>query len=556
MAAASGPDGAIPCPDWGTMTPADLLAKRAAKEPDKAFFTHESGETLSYWQMNAQVDRLATLLRSVGLRSGDCVLVRQGRRVEGLVALFAAGRAGLDACIVPETMSARDACHGARALLPKAVIEAGEVDPDAGPGAARIMDIAAGLFTVRFAAGFGTICDGMMDIADEALIENPEIADGGFEAIERPADKPAMAHALRAGASGRVDRISRPMGAVLSQALAVAMTMKLSGRSVLGLPYDPAGAIGYLCAAVPCLLVGARIELFNPLDPLVADTVNYWSEQAEHHVGLLPHALFSPRKASEVPAHAGRRVWVAQGAGRLARGGECVLIDLGGYAYVPARPDKARRLAVAPGTIELTGLNGTPMDFGKIGLLGQPGRNSSASLMAGEITIEGPLAAHAENGAVRARHTGVLAQVTENDGVAPVYTLTAYDQAAGPLVGGQPIMMAAINRSLSLTGRWEDAAAFSVPDPLLGNRIEVAIEPRLPDGVPATRDRMPTLDDVRGMLADSGIGDAGLPTRLHLVLKVLRGASGQVMVDALKPFPVEVEAAPATDAAAAFAAAE
>jgi hypothetical protein len=84
-----------------------------------------------------------------------------------------------------------------------------------------------------------------------------------------------------------------------------------------------------------------------------------------------------------------------------------------------------------------------------------------------------------------------------------------------------------------LTGRWQDAAAYSITDPLVGVRLEVAVQPRLNDEGEVVSAEMPKLDDVRGLLQDSGISDAMLPTVMHLVTSIPRGLSGHVVVEEL-----------------------
>ncbi|MBV6657274.1 MAG: acyl--CoA ligase, partial [Devosiaceae bacterium] len=452
--------GVQPCPKWGPMTPADLLAQQVQKNPDRPLFVRESGEALSYWQFDAHVSRLAAMLQSMHLRPGDCVLIRQGRRVEGVVAVLAALRAGLDSCLIPQTMSAREASHGSRALLPKGVIEAGDLPPGAEPASVRVMEIAANLFTVRFVAGFGDVCDGMTDIDDAVLMEALPDEDLADAKHARAADDPCLIHTLRPGPSGRIDRITRTASGALSQGLACAMALQLSARSTLGLPFDPGGPVGFFTAVLPALMVGARVELFNALDPLVADHITFWSSQSETRTGYLPHAVYAPPKPEEQRT-VGKVVWIAQSAGRTVAAPDQVLVDVGGFAYLPALP-KGKRLSLSPGDIDITGASGLPMRFGKVGLSGQLGAHEAGtSLLSGELTVEGPIAALAEHSKRTARHTGQPAQVTQSGGLAPQYTLAPHDATTGPMVGGQPVMMAAINRSLSLTGRWEDAAAFA-----------------------------------------------------------------------------------------------
>jgi acyl-CoA synthetase (AMP-forming)/AMP-acid ligase II len=122
-----------------------------------------------------------------------------------------------------------------------------------------------------------------------------------------------------------------------------------------------------------------------------------------------------------------------------------------------------------------------------------------------------------------------MARLAEDDDRRPTYVLTDAD-AVAVQVGTHRVMLSVINRALGLTGRWQDAAVFAVPDPMMQNRVEVAVEPRAGDGEAQT---LPTLEMVRAMLQESGIGDAGLPVKLHLVSRVPRRGRGVVDVAAL-----------------------
>lgn len=553
-------DAARSCPSWGQMTPADLLTKQASQNPDVAFLTLSSGQTISYWQAEQIVSRLAAFFTTTNLKLGDCVLLRQGRRHEGLFAFLGLLRAGLDVCLVPQTMSARDICQGARALLPKGVVDVEELGCGADPTSSRLMEVAAGLFTVRFAGGFGELADGVSDLSDEAILSYFDGNAPHLEPRSRLASDPAHVHVLRLGPSGRVDRLSRTAGGVLTQGLAAALELKLSSRSVVGLPFDPISPTGLFCAVVPSLLVGARLELFDALDPLVADHLTYWSYQSEGRVSLLPFALFHNRKEVADGGMVGRQAWICTaGQSANARGAlkrDRFIVDLAGFAFLPGLCDHRDAVGIASGNIQIAGSKGPSLVFGDLSLKGPSnpgpdhgsGHEIEARSTSGEILVSGPIAASAESSGRRVQFTGVWAQSAERNAPdetasagATLLCLQEGETGVGPHVGGQPVMMAAVNRSLSLTGRWEDAAAFTVPDPILGNRIEVAIEPRVLDAEDAGADSLPSLETVRKMLSDSGLSDGALPVRLHLVTAIPRSASGQVLASELKPFPIEAE---------------
>ena len=71
-------------------------SRYAASTPDKpALIMGQSGETVSFLQLEANVNRLAHLLRSLGLRRGDCIAYMIENRPLVIELAFAAARAGL-----------------------------------------------------------------------------------------------------------------------------------------------------------------------------------------------------------------------------------------------------------------------------------------------------------------------------------------------------------------------------------------------------------------------------------------------------------------------------
>lgn len=533
---ASSPTSARACPSWGVMTLASLLTKLAHSRRDDVFVSVENGGELTFREAQLQVRMLSQFFFEQGLNVGDCALIRQGRQIDGLIALLACARSGLDACIVPEGMSAREAVEGAAPLTPKLVIDAGHRDLD------RSMEIAAGLFTVRLVGGFGQgrpdlLADGMVDCSSTELAKLGLGQDGLVEPATFDPERQALIHYLRPGISERVERMTRTQSHLLSQSLANAMMMHLTTASSVGTAYDPLGATGLMMVMAPAIVVGTSVHLFDGLNPDVAKTVRDWCTSTHHGVGVMPLSFRTPENLSATTRGL-KHIWLSPTAPKLEKSAqppglsELIAVDLGGVAFARAFETGEHGFGVASGPIEIVGSNGQAMIFGALGLRAiAKGNSDRETLLSGEITLEGPMAARRDGHIWETQRTGMMARAVEGQNGAPVYELSEHDRDVR--LGGQLVSLAKINRCLMLTGRWQDAAAYSIADPLVGMRLEVAVQPRLNEDGEAVSGEMPKLDDVRGLLRDSGLGDAMLPTVMHLVTSVPRGLSGNVVVDEL-----------------------
>ncbi len=523
--ASQGAAKARACPNWGQLTLVRVLDKWAASRADTVFLQAAGRPALTFAEVNTEVIRLSALLREQGMGPGDGLLLRAGRRPEGLLMLLAAIHAGLQICLAPEGMSARQVTEGAVSYAPKVAVDAGAL-PKERPESLRILEMAANLFTIRLVGCFGDAPDGLLDLA---AIEPHSVDDTETAPIDPMHD--AHLHILRHGADGKLQRMSRSQSHLLTQALACAMVSDLTPSSVIGTAYDPVGAHGLLAAALPALLVGCRLQLFDAVDPSLDARLQLWQEESDHHHLVLP-AAFAQSLGLKNGGHTSRRVWVASGpAPQGMAKGDHLLVDCDGTALLPAQLDDDGQTIMRPGAITIAAKNSGPMAFGTLRLEGGPQENSTAgSLMTGEICLDSPLAA-ARNGKTHTpQPTGQMARLAEDEARRPTYILTDKD-AMAVQVGAHRVTLPTVNRALGLTGRWQDAAVFAVPDRMLHNRIEVAVEPRAGDS--EEQKTLPTLAMVRNLLSESGIGDAGLPVNMHLVTRVPRRGRGVVDVEAL-----------------------
>ena len=517
------------CPSWGQMTCANLIDKWAASRADSPFALAADGQVVTYHMLHTEVTRLGSVLRAQGLGPGDSILIRAGRRMEGLTMLLAAVRTGISVCLVPEGMSARQITEGAVSYAPKLAIDAG-IFSDSDKETPRILEAAANLFTVRMVGCFGTAPDGMVDFS---ALEGVEDAFDLPPAIDP--DTHSVVHMLRHGRDGRIERFSRTQSQLLSQALASALSLDGYQSSAIGSAYDPLSSYGLLVAALPTLMVGATLQQFDALDPSLYLRMQNWLEHKDDRRLVLPAVL--AQEPVFMSATSGRHVWIASDPAPIQVGeDDTLLIDCGGTAMLPAQQTSDGQTFLRPGSIVITPSKGGPMSFGSLLLEdGADADDTSSALMNGEIGLTSPLSAARNGRLASTQPTGQLARLTQDENRKPIYVLTD-GEGVGVRVGTQTVVIASINRALGLTGRWQDAAVFPVADPLLGHRIEVAVEPRAGDSEAQT---LPTLDLVRSLLRESGVSDAGLPVRIHLVTRVPRREQGMVDVAALARYAFE-----------------
>lgn len=518
------------CPSWGQMTCANLIDKWAASRSNSPFALAADGQVVTYSALHTDVARLSSALRDQGLGPGDTILIRAGRRMEGLTMLLASVQAGISVCLVPEGMSARQITEGAVSYAPKLAIDAGLLS-DKRKETPRVLEAAANLFTVRMVGCFGIAPDGMVDFS--AL-------KGAKDDFDLPPaidpDTDAQVHMLRHGLDGRIERFSRTQSQLLSQALASAVALDGYQSSAIGTAYDPLSSHGLLAATLPALLVGATLQQFDALDPSLYVRMQNWLEHKDDRRLVLPAVL--AQESVFASSQSGRHIWISSGPAPSTVGSDdTLLIDCGGTAIIPAEQNAEGQTLLRPGSIVITPSKGGSMSFGSLLLEDDSDPGSKSALMNGEIGLTSPLCAARNGRLTGTQPTGQLARLAQDDNRKPVYVLTEAD-SAGVRVGTQMVLLVAINRALGLTGRWQDAAVFALADPLLGHRIEVAVEPRVGDSEAQT---MPTLELVRSMLRESGISDAGLPVRIHLVTRVPRRGRGLVDIAALPQYALEEE---------------
>jgi fatty-acyl-CoA synthase len=112
------------------MLAGDVVRERARLTPDKlAVVVVETGQRLTYGQLDERVERTACFLRAAGIRRGDRVGLLAANRVEYLDLFFAAGRAGFILVPLGTRLTAHELGFIVRDAGVAALVYAGEFSP-------------------------------------------------------------------------------------------------------------------------------------------------------------------------------------------------------------------------------------------------------------------------------------------------------------------------------------------------------------------------------------------------------------------------------------------
>jgi acyl-CoA synthetase (AMP-forming)/AMP-acid ligase II len=210
--------------------------------------------TWSAREVVAAADAFAASLRELGLSARDRIVLVPPADARGLIALFGAGKAGLDIALAPLDVDARKLGAYARAVSARAVI---------GPAHFAEMDVSQRLFEAAAAA------DGVQIVATFG----PEAIDGAVHldpvTLSRGATVAAARGPERAGALILLSR-TRGEPRALSQSAVVAAAYDFV--ATLGARRDapmlslmqPASFAGLVAGPVAALLAGATLHLCAP----------------------------------------------------------------------------------------------------------------------------------------------------------------------------------------------------------------------------------------------------------------------------------------------------
>lgn len=237
-----------------------------ADTADRPVFTDGKPRRLSWAGLDAEVDRIASGLRGLGLGRDAVVAVQLPNITESIVAFLAVLRAGLIPSLLPLGWRRREIVQALTRTGAKAVITVSRAGPV--PHAEIMAYAAAEVFTVRFLLAFGrTVPDGVISI--ETHLDEMRRAD--HETVGDRLEKSGKHVAVitwDATPSGFAP-VPRAQNELIAAGMAYMLEAGLTQKDVIATTLSTAGIAGLASGIVASLLSGAPLILHQPFSSRV-----------------------------------------------------------------------------------------------------------------------------------------------------------------------------------------------------------------------------------------------------------------------------------------------
>jgi mycobactin salicyl-AMP ligase len=507
------------------LTADGLLRRRAAQRPlALALADPPSRERLglgrarsfTYAEADAAVDALAQFFIALGLKPGDRIAIQLPNIAEQVLSILAAWRAGLTVVMLPMLWRRTEIGQAVKLLEPKALLGVGRF---AGENVSETLcEIAVTQLSVRYVFGFGAqLADGVTAL-DEVLLDRSGGAREQGAARER--DGPALI-SFTARAGEPLLPMFRSEDELLAQGAMTVLALSLTASDVILNPYPLTGPVGLGLGLMPWLISGGALVQHQPFD--YAEFVQQVLTQ-NATVTALPSPVLAALAEDGVLADCTLKlvgmVWsVPEFAQRPREFGRMSvrLFDvypLGDVASIVRLRDGHTDPSHLPlGRINLGEGSGTMFVETTLGPPSFEGPR--------EILLRGPIVPHG----AEATPLAPLAQGYVATGLRGVIESgNALKIARDPELlhhGGITIAASELDALYRSFSEYLDAACFTLPDPIVGDRIFAAVVPK-PD-VPVS------LDALQQFLRECGVAPYKDPDQLLVVRTIPRDANGKVL---------------------------
>jgi acyl-CoA synthetase (AMP-forming)/AMP-acid ligase II len=477
----------------------------------------------TYRETDAVVDQLAALFIELGLIPGDTIAVQLPNLALSPLTLLGAWRAGLSVAMLPMLWREHEIRMACETVGPKALI--GVAHWDGEPSAERLCDVAADQLSVRFVLGFGEALPDGVGCLDEVLAAG-EPAPIPEQALDTPRGPAMISFTARAGLP--LVPLIRSEEQLLAQGAMTVLALALDRRDVILNPYPLTGPAGLSLGLMPWLISGATLAQHHPFD-YAAFVEQLLTGGAT--VTALPAPVLTKLAQEEVlrqPACRLRRLGAVWPTAEIAEsppafdGAAALLFDLyplGDLASVVLRREVRRVPQPIPiGPVRLEDDGGEAV-FIETAFSAQHDREGYA-----ELLLRGPLVAHAEAGPLAPDPDGFVdAGLRAAPGGDDRASLQIKGDAELRRHGGIALAVSELDQLYRSFPGFLDASCFMLPDPIIGDRVFVAVMPR--PGEPSS------LEELNRFLAARGVAPYKFPDKLLVVREIPRDADGHVLRD-------------------------
>lgn len=498
---------------------------------------------LDYWSLNKIVSRVSALFVEHGLNPGDTILIQLANTVESPITILAAMRAGLVPCVVPLLWRRRELEPVFQKLPIKAIICQGD-HSDHGYGE-MMRDLAAEHFSVRFLYGAGrNLADGIMPLNE--VFERPagnELGHSYAQQFEPSANDPGIIQ-WGINPEGKLSPLWRTHAELIGAGMAHILQTGLNQSDRLHNPFPLSSLTGLVAMFAPWLITGATMIQHEPFEEasFLKDL-----ERNEITYTILPAPIFKKHYESGTLRQAAPDlkaigcVWPPQNLSTHKANNSTIvdpsisiydIINVGDFASLILPRSEQRRANSFPlGQISVPFGSPECAPLLETKLKGTVQKAASElSSLSGNLLIRGPLVPDAAyalwNGAPKHKegaegwiNTGLPVSISEGS-----FDLVSLEKDSAFIYHGGTVMPASDLDAIYMAfDEFIDAAAFTIDDPLVGDRIYAAIVP-----IPGTS---PSMKKFREYLKDKAISPFLLPEKLVVVSLIPRDDEGRVIRD-------------------------
>jgi hypothetical protein len=243
--------------------------------PNRADFTDGAPRQLTYAQADRAISTLAAKLCRLGLQTDTVVAIQLPNTVENVITLLAVLRAGMIAVPLPLLWRQHDMTAALRRVGAKAIITTARVG--AIPHAEIAMQVAVGLFPVRFICAFGDgLPDGVVPLDDIFAAEQPPVVPRTTR--NGPAADHVAVVTFDVTADGLVP-VARSHNELMAGGTAVFLEAGAARNAKILSAIPPSSFASLAASLLPWLLDGGTLSLHHGFHPPI------FAAQCKDHIG-------------------------------------------------------------------------------------------------------------------------------------------------------------------------------------------------------------------------------------------------------------------------------
>ncbi len=503
------------------VTAEGLLRRRARQRagatalidpPNRQALTFAAPHRLTYADADAAVDTLAARFVDFGLKPGDRVVAQLPNLAEMPLTLLGAWRAGLTVAAIPMLWRAGEIARVCDSLEPAALIGISRYGEEA--PAERLRDVAATRPKLRLVLGFGPNLPAGVGALDDAMAP--------ARANDRPQPRMASNNPALVTFTARercpIVPLFRAHDEILAQGAMAVLSRSLDQRDVILNAYPLTGPVGLGCGLAPWLISGAALVQHDPFDyRVLVEQIRLSGATMTALPGSVLQELSRDGvfKTQDCRLRRVGRVWSVPEliANATTDDGDRTSFDLyplGDLASVITTPeDNADRASLPRGSVYFGDAEDrTAFVETKVADLAQ------------DICVRGPVVP-------TGLPTGPMAKDGKGFVATGLYGEARYRRIrvrANPGLihhGGFTIAMSELDGLYQAFPGYLDAACFTLPDPVVGDRIFGAVAPAPEAPV--------SLEALHGFLRQRGVAPYKFPDKLLVVRAIPRRMDGEIL---------------------------